>query len=105
MPPFEMHLFFCLNERAAQDPRGSCIARGSRALHAYAKEKVLGLGLAGRVRVNQAGCLDACLHGPSVVIYPDAVWYQIKSQADVDAIFKEHIVGGKPVERLRMKLV
>ena len=27
------------------------------------------------VRANKAGCLDQCEHGPTVVVYPEAVWY------------------------------
>jgi (2Fe-2S) ferredoxin len=36
------------------------------------------------------------------VIYPDAVWYGHVTEDDVDEIIESHIVGGKPVERLRL---
>ena len=47
-----------------------------------------------------SGCLDQCEHGPTVVVYPDAVWYGRVTAADVDEIIESHIVNGKPVERL-----
>lgn len=59
-------------------------------------------GLAGRVRINKSGCLDQCEHGPMVVVYPEAVWYGNVQPGDADAIVAEHLVGGRPVERLRV---
>ena len=56
----------------------------------------------GRVRVNQAGCLDQCQFGPSVVIYPAGIWYTVRTTEEVDVIIEEHLLGGKPVERLLM---
>jgi (2Fe-2S) ferredoxin len=36
------------------------------------------------------------------VVYPDAVWYGGVTAADVDEIIESHIIGNKPVERLRI---
>jgi hypothetical protein len=36
-----------------------------------------------------------------VVIYPDNVWYSHVSVEDAQAIFAQHIQGGRPVEHLR----
>ncbi len=44
--------------------------------------------------------MDQCEHGPTVAVYPEAVWYGGVTAADVDEIVDEHIVGGKPVTRL-----
>ncbi len=104
MPPFEHHIFFCTNERSADDPKGSCVHRGAVALHQHAKERCFALGLKGRVRVNKAGCLDTC----AVVVYgskdpAEGVWYTVNSVADVDAVIDEHLVSGNVVERLRMR--
>ncbi|HEV8048747.1 MAG TPA: (2Fe-2S) ferredoxin domain-containing protein [Terriglobales bacterium] len=67
------------------------------------KQKLAERGLKSTVRANQSGCLDQCEHGPNLVVYPDAVWYGGVTLADVDEIIDSHIVGAKPVERLRMK--
>jgi (2Fe-2S) ferredoxin len=38
-----------------------------------------------------------------VVVYPEQVWYGGVTAADVPEIIEQHLVGGVPVERLRMK--
>jgi len=58
--------------------------------------------LRGRIRVNSAGCLDQCAAGVTIVVYPEAVWYGGVTLADVDELFHEHILGGRPLERLRI---
>ncbi len=55
------------------------------------------------MRINSAGCLDRCEHGVTLVIYPEAVWYGGVTVDDVDELFREHVLGGRPVERLRLK--
>lgn len=100
MAKFQRHLFVCTNERAPDDPRGSCTARGSAAVAAALKEKVHACGLKRVVRVNKAGCLDQCAQGVTIVVYPEGVWYGGVQLADVDEIVQRHLVGGEPVQRL-----
>lgn len=102
MPLLERHVFVCENRRPADDPRGCCAAKGGAQLRERLKSAAKAAGLKGRVRVNSAGCLDQCAHGATVVVYPEAVWYGHVELSDVDAIVKEHLVGGRPVERLRL---
>jgi len=97
---FQKHLFICNNKRSEDDPRGSCSIRGSDALLDYAKERIHELGLKGKVRVNKAGCLDACAHGPTMVIYPDDVWYSPKTKKDIEEIIKSHIQNNHIADRL-----
>jgi (2Fe-2S) ferredoxin len=54
------------------------------------------------VRVNKAGCLDRCDEGPCIVVYPEAVWYTYVDEHDIDEIIDRHLIGGEPVERLRL---
>jgi len=70
----------------------------------YAKKrsKELGIAGAGNVRVNSAGCLDRCEEGPVCVVYPEGVWYTYVDEFDVDEIIESHLLGGKPVERLKI---
>ena len=101
---YQRHVFFCCNQRAADDPLGCCNAKGASRVRDYAKQKVKELGLAGpgKVRINQAGCLDRCEEGPVVVVYPEGVWYTYVDEEDVDEIIREHLVGGRVVERLKI---
>ena len=75
MPAFEHHVFVCHNTRPADAPRQSCTADGKSDLHTQLKKLADEAGLGKRVRINKSGCLDQCEHGPTVVVYPDAVWY------------------------------
>jgi (2Fe-2S) ferredoxin len=56
--------------------------------------------LKGVVRANKAGCLDYCAQGPTVVVYPEGVWYRVRSEADVKEIMERHIMKGEVVDRL-----
>jgi (2Fe-2S) ferredoxin len=100
MSRFEKHLFICNNQREEGDERGCCALRGANDLLDHAKKRIHALGLKGRVRINKAGCLDACGYGPAMVIYPDDVWYAPKNREDMDEIIDRHVRGGERVERL-----
>jgi (2Fe-2S) ferredoxin len=71
-------------------------------LHTRLSQLTKDAGLAGRVRINKSLCLDQCEHGPTVVVYPEAVWYGNVKPEDAEEIVAEHLVGGRPVERLRI---
>lgn len=103
MSRFQKHLFFCVNERPSDNPKSSCSRQGSAELAAYAKQRARGMGMQETVRINKAGCLDACAHGPAVVVYPEGVWYSPRTQADVDEILSEHIQNNRIVERLLIR--
>src|SRR5205085_5454786 len=75
MPKFTHHIFVCTNQRPPESPKGCCDPTRSGMLHLAFKKEVAARGLKAQVRANRAGCLDQCEHGPTVVIYPDAVWY------------------------------
>ena len=102
MPAFEHHVFVCHNVRPEGAPRPSCTSDGKSDLHAQLQQLAKAAGLGGKVRINKSGCLDQCEHGPTVVVYPDAVWYGNVQPADAAAIVQEHFIDGKPVERLRI---
>lgn len=101
-PYFEAHVFCCTNRRPEGHRRGSCAARGSEKLRDYMKARAKELGLRD-VRVNSAGCLDRCELGPTMVVYPEGVWYTYASRADVDEILQTHLVEGGRVERLMLR--
>jgi (2Fe-2S) ferredoxin len=104
MSYYQRHVFFCVNDRGSETDRPSCNQCGAADIRDYAKKKVKELGLSGegRVRINQAGCLDRCEEGPTIVIYPEGVWYTYVDEFDIDEIIESHLINGKPVERLRI---
>lgn len=102
MPLFKHHVFICTNERDETASRPSCLPRGSKKLKPAFKDAIKEAGLKHKVRANESACLDQCEHGPVVVVYPEAVWYGNVHPHDVEEIVQEHLVGGRPVERLRL---
>ena len=103
MPPYERHVFVCENRRPDDDPRGCCAAKGAAEIRGRLKVLAKNAGLRGRVRINGSGCLDQCEHGCTVVVYPEQVWYGGVRPEDVTEIVEEHLLGGRPVERLLIK--
>ena len=100
MSYYKHHVFFCTNQRAPGVQ--ACENCGASRLRAYAKKRIKELKLNGKdgVRINTAGCLDRCSEGPVIVVYPDETWYTYVDQEDIDEIIEEHLVNGRPVERL-----
>lgn len=104
-PPsyYEFHVFCCLNERAPGNSQGCCMSRGAEPLFEYFKKQVKKLDIP-LTRVNRAGCLDRCEFGPTIVIYPEGIWYKVSSKEDVDKIIREHLQQRKPVASLQLPI-
>jgi (2Fe-2S) ferredoxin len=103
MSYYQHHIFFCTNKR--ENGEASCGNHEAAEFAVYAKQKCKERGLngPGKVRITKSGCLDRCEHGPVCVVYPEAVWYTMVDKHDIDEIVSEHVVGGRVVERLRIK--
>ncbi len=101
-PFFQQHVFFCMNVR--EDGRSCCGKQGALEAQQHAKKRIKALGLSGpgKIRVNQAGCLDRCEEGPVLVVYPQGTWYTYVDTSDIDDIIDNHLVGGKIVDRLKI---
>jgi (2Fe-2S) ferredoxin len=92
---WERHVFVCTSGKYCPAVDGDGLG-----VHARLKALVKAAGLGERVRVNHSGCMDQCGHGPMVVVYPDAVWYWGVQPGDAEEIVREHLLAGRPVERL-----
>jgi (2Fe-2S) ferredoxin len=110
MPLFTSHIFVCCNRREPTNSRGCCNPDGSEALRQCFKAEIKRRNLGPLVRANQSGCLDQCELGPTVVIYPQQIWYGGVRIEDVPRIIDETVIGGRvlddlaiPVERLNAK--
>jgi NADP-reducing hydrogenase subunit HndC len=57
-------------------------------------------GLSEEVSVVQTGCHGLCALGPIMIIYPDASFYAMVKEEDIPEIVSEHLLKGRPVERL-----
>lgn len=102
MTHYRRHAFFCVNQR--DGGRACCQDHGAKQARDHAKARVKAAGVAGPggVRVNTAGCLDRCEEGPVVVVYPEGTWYTYLGIDDIDEIVDEHLIHGRPVDRLKI---
>ena len=104
MPKPGKFVFVCINQRDPSHPRPSCIGNGSAEVFNALREEQ-GRRLLTDVKIVAGGCMEACMVGPVVAVYPDDVWYGGVTVEDVPVIIGEHILGGRPVERLRMQML
>ncbi len=98
---YQMHMFMCVNHR---ENARSCAGSNSVSLHEYMKKKARKAGLdpLRTLRIDKSGCMGRCEHGPTAVIYPQAVWYHYETCEDLNKILNEHLLNGRIVERLRI---
>jgi (2Fe-2S) ferredoxin len=90
---YQNHIFVCTNQKAA-GKTGCGEARGMELVEKF-RDAIKEAGLVGKVRAQRAGCLDACKHGPAVVVYPEGTYYGQVGPDDVKRIIEEHVMGGK----------
>jgi (2Fe-2S) ferredoxin len=95
MPAFTHHVFVCGNTRPPGHKRGCCDPEGNQVLRDAFKKELKKAGFGPLVRPNHAGCLDQCEHGPTMVIYPQGVWYGRVTVEDVPRIVHRTLVGGE----------
>lgn len=93
MSQYERHVFVCEGKR--------CARAGSDGVRGALKESVSRAGLKKRVRINRAGCLGQCGHGPMVVVYPEGVWYAGVDARGARQIGEGHLVAGRVVSAFR----
>jgi (2Fe-2S) ferredoxin len=102
MPSLQRHVFVCINERAADNPKGCCLAKGGADVRDRLKTELASRGLQKIIRANNAGCLDQCEQGVTVVVYPEQVWYGRVTPDDIPEIVEKHLIGGEVVARLAL---
>ncbi len=71
-------------------------------LRNYLKTKVKKMEIK-NIRINASGCLDRCELGPTIVVYPEGVWYRCETREDIDELLQTHLVEGGRVERLMLQ--
>lgn len=99
---FRKHVFICINERKNSDRKSCGEEQGLELVHEF-KRLIKEKGLKTEIRAQRTGCLDACETGPSVVVYPEGIYYGGVRLTDVKEIVESHLINDKPVERLMVR--
>lgn len=77
-----------------------CTSSGSQQIMVKLRDELGKQGLAEEVSVVQTGCHGLCALGPIMIVYPDATFYAMVKEEDIPEIVSEHLLKGRPVERL-----
>ncbi len=100
MPNWKHHVFVCTNKRPPGHPKGSCADRDCNAVRLALAEAIDANALFETVKLNTTDCLGPCRQGPTLVVYPENVWYAGLTPGDVAEIVQSHLIEGRPVARL-----
>jgi (2Fe-2S) ferredoxin len=90
------HIFLCADQTTPK----CCDRDRSRKAWEFLKTRLkeLGLSKSGGILRTKANCLRICEGGPIAVVYPEGTWYRACDPPSSSGLFKEHLIGGKPVE-------
>lgn len=96
LPAYGRHIVLCTNGNCASRPQTQALLAR---LHALNEEHDrIRFSNHERVLVTTSGCLGVCMGGPVLVVYPDGIWYANVDGPKLERIYREHILGGAPVE-------
>ncbi|MFR0689640.1 (2Fe-2S) ferredoxin domain-containing protein [Enterobacterales bacterium AE_CKDN230030158-1A_HGKHYDSX7] len=96
-PPHRHHLFLCTGPR--------CVRRGALPLWKTLRRELLRLDLyenAEGALLTRTGCQFPCNRGPILTVYPERVWYGLRSDEQVCRVVAEHLRDGVPAAELRV---
>jgi NADH-quinone oxidoreductase subunit F len=95
MKVFRSHILLCGGT--------GCHASGSLMVKKVLTEELTKRNLTDEIKVVETGCNGFCAMGPIMVIYPEGIIYMLIQPEDVPELVEEHLIKGRPLERLFYK--
>ena len=77
-----------------------CTSSNSLKIQEAMNKELAAAGLENEVKVVLTGCFGLCALGPVMIVYPEGTFYSCVTVDDVPEIVQEHLLKGRPVERL-----
>ncbi len=78
----------------------SCISSGAEKIRDALTAEIKKRKLDRKVSIVETGCNGFCAAGPIMVVYPGGWFYNKVTPEDATAVISEHIMAGRPLERL-----
>lgn len=80
-----------------------CMSSKSKEIKDTFENVLLNMQMKDEVGLVLTGCFGLCEKGPVVIVYPDETFYSHVTIDDIEVICQEHLLKGRPVERLMIK--
>jgi NADP-reducing hydrogenase subunit HndC len=93
---YRSHVLVCV------DP--SCISKGAYEVMDALQDALVTQGLIDEVQVLETSRIGACISGPEIMVYPEAVHYVGLTPEDIPDLVEEHFLKGRVVEKLQLKV-
>ncbi len=77
-----------------------CVSNRSFKVRDALIEEIGKQGLSEEIQVVATGCQGFCAQGPIMIVQPDGIFYQMLTVEDIPLLVEEHLVKGRPVEKL-----
>ncbi|MBQ8276426.1 MAG: NAD(P)H-dependent oxidoreductase subunit E, partial [Clostridia bacterium] len=77
-----------------------CTSSGSIALRNALEKELEAKELTKEIKIVLTGCFGLCALGPVMIVYPEGTFYSMVKPEDIPEIVEEHLLKGRPVERL-----
>ena len=92
MKSYRTHLMLCAGT--------GCVSNGSYRIKAALERELVKHSLQDEIAVVMTGCNGFCAQGPVMTVLPDGIFYQLLTEQDIPHLVEEHILKGRPVQRL-----
>jgi NADP-reducing hydrogenase subunit HndC len=90
--PYRTNLLICAGT--------GCVSNRSFKVRDALIEEIGKQELSEEVQVVATGCQGFCAQGPIMIVQPDGIFYQMLTVEDIPLLVEEHLVKGRPVEKL-----
>ncbi|MBQ6182534.1 MAG: NADH-quinone oxidoreductase subunit NuoF [Clostridia bacterium] len=77
-----------------------CTSSNSPAIAKALEAELEAKGLQDEIKIVHTGCFGLCALGPIMIVYPEGIFYSRVKVEDVPEIVEEHLLKGRPVQRL-----